>query len=128
VRLERDRWQAGEPDRIVVDDPEPGELDAALRALDQRVHTELLLAGHDGQYLVVEGGAGRYFVLLGSDEHDDAIVAQSPGAAGDEEITVAGRTRRLPRRCLVDLAAARDALRSFATDGRPASALDWAPG
>jgi len=129
VRLERDRWQDGRAERRRHDDPTPDEIEAAVRALDQETRTEVVLTGHDGQYLAVEGGAGRYLVQLGSDEHDDRIVVRSVGAEpGDEVVVAAGQPRRVARRDVVDLDTALRAVRAFAKAGRPDPTLTWALG
>jgi hypothetical protein len=126
VRLERDRWADGRADHLVDESPSLGDLETAVRALNQRQHTELVVTGHDGQYLSVEGGAGRYLVHLGSDEHDDVIVVCVAGAlGGDVSIVAAGRVRRVPRRDVVDLDTALRAVRAFAADGSPDPALRW---
>jgi hypothetical protein len=127
VRLERDHWEDGRPSRLTVDTPTPSDVAAAVRALDQRHHTEIVVTGHDGQYLAVSGGAGRYVVHLGSDEHDDAIVVLAADApSGQEPMVMGGRTRVVPRSRVVDLESALRAVRSFVADGRPDPSLRWA--
>lgn len=129
VRLERDRWQDGRAERRWHDDPTPDQIEAAVRALDQRTRTEVVLTGHDDQYLAVEGGNGRYLVQLGSDVDDDRIVVRSVGAEpGDEVVVAAGQPRRVARRDVVDLDTALRAVRSFAQNGRPDPTLHWASG
>ncbi|MEV4539629.1 Imm1 family immunity protein [Asanoa sp. NPDC049518] len=129
MRLERDRWADGRAERLSGMDPTADEIEAAVHALDQRRHTEVVLTGHDGQYLAVEGGAGRYLVHLGSDEHDDVIALRTPAAEpGEVEVVAAGRVRRVDRRSVVDLDTALRAVRAFAIDGRPDSTLFWGSG
>ncbi|MDG4826223.1 Imm1 family immunity protein [Asanoa sp. WMMD1127] len=129
MRLERDRWRGGEAERFHDDEPGPAAVEAAVRALDQRQHTEVVVTGHDGQYLAIEGGAGRYTVHLGSDEHDDVIVVCAPDApVGDALLVAAGRVRRVPRRRIVDLDTVLCALRTFLADGHPDGTLCWESG
>ncbi|MEV4623892.1 Imm1 family immunity protein [Asanoa sp. NPDC049573] len=129
VRLERDRWRAGRVERLDHADPTPAEIEAAVRALDQHTRTEVVLTGHDDQYLAVEGGNGRYLVQLGSDVDDDRIVLRSVDAEpGDEVVVAAGQPRRVARRDVVDLDTALRAVHAFAADGRPDPALTWASG
>ncbi|GIF63078.1 hypothetical protein Ais01nite_11130 [Asanoa ishikariensis] len=129
MRLELDRWADGRASSLNRTDPTADEIEAAVRALDQRRHTELVLTGHDGQYLAVEGGAGHYLVHLGSDEHDDIIALRTPAAErGEVEVVAAGRVRRVDRRSVVDLDTALRAVRAFAIDGRPDSTLYWGSG
>ncbi|GIF72557.1 Imm1 family immunity protein [Asanoa siamensis] len=126
VRLECDRWHDGCADHLLAESPTVRDLVAAVRALDQRRHTEIVVTGHDGQYLAVEGGAGRYLVHLGSDEHDDVIVVRATDAEpGEVAIVAAGRIRRVPRRDVVDLATALRAVRTFAVDGSADPGLHW---
>ncbi|SNS59609.1 Immunity protein Imm1 [Asanoa hainanensis] len=129
MRLERDRWADGRGSRLSRTDPTADQIEAAVRALDQRCHTEVVLTGHDGQYLAVEGGAGEYLVHLGSDEHDDVIALRTPSAPpGEVDVVAAGQVRRVDRRAVVDLATALRAVRAFAVDGRPDSTLYWGSG
>ncbi|MEV0718919.1 Imm1 family immunity protein [Asanoa sp. NPDC050611] len=129
VRLERDRWADGRADHLCEAAPTPADLEAAVLALDQQRHTEVVVTGHDGQWLAIAGGAGHYTVHLGSDEHDDVIVVRTPDAApGRVPLVAAGRLRQVPRHEVVDLDTALRAVRAFAEDGRPDPTLRWASG
>ncbi|GAA1851871.1 hypothetical protein GCM10009687_18010 [Asanoa iriomotensis] len=129
MRLERDSWEDGRAGHLADAAPTVADLEAAVRALDQRRHTEVVVTGHDGQWLAIAGGAGSYTVHLGADEHDDAIVVRAADALpGEVPLVVAGRVRRVPRREVVDLDTALRALRAFAADGHPDAGLHWESG
>jgi hypothetical protein len=127
--MELDVRKAGRAEAVITAEPGGVDIARALALLDQDRHTELALVDDGGGYLIVTGGRGCYHVYMGSIEHDDRIVLQSPdGGDGPAALFVGGRRVTYAAREVVDLGLAAAAVREFLRTGRPHPQLTWRNG
>jgi hypothetical protein len=122
-------WSAGGRTDTVIDTPSWSDIEAAVRALNDRnlndIHLEL--AEPPEAFLSVGGGAGRY-IVSGSVEGKvfpvliDASLPEEPRVA----LVVGGQLGDYPRCCVVDLDHALRAVRSVGETGEFREELGWA--
>jgi hypothetical protein len=122
-------WNDGARTDTAVDTPSWADVEAAVRALNNRnlsdIHLEL--AGPPEAFLSVGGGAGRYIVSGSVDGRVfpvliDASLPEDPRV----DLVVGGQLGDYPRCCAVDLDHALRAVRSVAETGEFQQGLGWA--
>lgn len=123
-------YEAGRHQLVVVQSPTLDDVVEALEALDQRSRTTMTFIHGTGAYISVDGGGGHYHVYLGSFDHEDRIILQSPSSGGPMapdlvDIVNDGHTNRYAAQDVVDLETARAALSEFHASGRPHLGLTW---
>jgi len=105
-------------------DPTWEQIEEAIRRLDGKVHTEVLLS-KAGQ-LSIGGGAGQYFVSIFTDDERSLIaIDQSKTAQEHTALVSGGQTVSLPKRQIVDVDAALRAARAYFETERPDPTLTW---
>ncbi|MDG4825381.1 Imm1 family immunity protein [Asanoa sp. WMMD1127] len=124
--------EPGPTQSVVIASPAIEDVVAALRALDQRRHTELTVEDTAGAYIAVGGGLGVFHVYVGALDHEDRVVLQRPRAGGEGsapvELMVDGRSRSFAPEDVVDEETALAAVREFMAAGRPHPDLEWRTG
>jgi hypothetical protein len=102
------------------------EVEDALRALDGRKHTQVVVRLEDGSSAIVGGGDGRYNVCLETAD-DRYLTLRNDDAPEDavEELIAGGQKGDYPARIVVGLEPAVQAVRTFYESGEADAGLDW---
>lgn len=129
-QLEYDVHEADRHQLIVVQSPTLNDIVKTLEALDQHSRTTMTLIDGTGAYIRVGGGRGRYHVHVGSFDHEDRVILQSPTSSRPQapelvDIVNEGHTNRYATHDVVDQETARAALAEFHHSGRPHLGLTW---
>lgn len=125
-RLVADEWEGVHCRELPIDDPSLADIEAALRALDARVRTMLILHCDDGSQLVVGGGGGSYVVYIAEDEERFRnLVNSSAESRPPVVLRVGGQEGDYPARQVVGFGAAHEAVVAYAQAGAPAPSLVW---
>jgi hypothetical protein len=124
-KLTTENWQGVHPNLRTVEEPDWDEVEAAVRALDQRVHTQVAVGRDDWSSILVGGGSGRYNVAITT--ADDVYLTLTDPSRGDgtERLVAGGQVGDYPERTVVGLGAALCATRTFFESGAADSGLTW---
>lgn len=127
--LRTDNWSAGKPNHRDIQDPTWETVEQAIRALDQRQHTQLVLDRQDGSHMLIGGGIGRYNVCVmksrDNDEEYLTLVDNEAPSNGLENLVTGGQLGKFPARTVVGLDYVVKAAKAFFRDGSLTSELDW---
>lgn len=110
---------------LKIDDPSWSDVDAAIRALDQRTSSEVMLEAEEPAYLVVSGGAGKYIVLATTPDLENFALKNPTAGSGEEQVVAGGQRGSYPRRMVVPLELALAAARSYLAGEYLDPALLW---
>jgi len=113
----------------VVANPAWGDIEAAIRRLDNRAWNDVYLRpiGAPAEtYLAVGGGAGRY-VVTGSEAGERFPTLENPTGSETDLVSLSfgGQIGEYPSRCVVDLNAALAAARCFYDAGGFDCGVSW---
>jgi Immunity protein Imm1 len=112
-----------------VEHPRWEEIESAVRALDGKARTTVMLEAEGHDYMGISGGNGTYLVTGSRLHGGEGFVLNRPDAAEDAgttvELNIGGQTSAFAARQIVDLAAALVASRTFAEDGTLDPSLVW---
>jgi hypothetical protein len=106
----------------------------ALKRLDGKTRSELVLEGRDDTIMIIGGGEGQQFVVSIAVNVDEQLFELlRPGARIDAspawvELVTGGQRGRYDANQVVDMATASQAAIAFARDGKPDPALSWREG
>jgi hypothetical protein len=125
-RISVHSWEGAQRHDDVVEQPDVGAVETAIRRLDGDRTSEVCIEADDESYLILGGGAGRYvgFVSRSEDEMHDLI---TPTGSGEPriELCAGGQIGFFAERQLVDLATALRAARTFAERGELEPSVTW---
>ena len=113
----------------VISDPTWGDIEAAIRLLDNRSRNDIYLrpiGAAEDTYLAVGGGAGRY-VVSGSEEGKRFPTLENLSGSETElvPVCVGGQLGEYCSRYVVSLSAALEAARSFYDAGSFECGVSW---
>ncbi len=116
-----------------VEHPDWNQIEAVIRALDGRTHTEVALRvdnerpAETAHMMIGGGNEGHYVAYTTYDgEHYLDLLPLIPDAsAADVPMVVGGEPDEYPARMVVDLATVLEAARAFAIHGELAPGLNW---
>ncbi len=127
--LRVDNWTAGKPDHRDISGPTWEAIEQAIRALDQRQRTQLVLDRQDGSHMLIGGGTGRYNVCVtkarDEDEQYFTLADNNAPSDGHENLVTGGQLGRFPARAVVGLEDALKAAKAFFQDGSLTAELAW---
>jgi Immunity protein Imm1 len=110
---------------------DPAQIELALRRLDGKTRSELVLEGRDDTVMIIGGGDKQQFVVsiaVNVDEQFFELLRSQAVVAPPVELVTGGQAGRFDAEQVVDLATATQAAVAFARDGKPDPALRWRQG
>lgn len=113
VTIRGDIWRGLLKDEWHVDSPSCEELFSAIRRLDGKAHTMVVIEGQGAQHLAIGGGAGRYVVYATFDNWDYWNLLNATARDGSACVNIGGQEGEYPARQIVDLQQAETAARWF---------------
>lgn len=125
--LSRDLWRGNRNHEEVTEAPPWAAIESAIRALDQKERTLVMLYESDEKYMAVGGGAGSYVVFVTIDGRSFVKLIEDSAPTGRAAVVVGGQRGEYPRNESVPLEAALRAARTFADLGSIEPSLIWAP-
>jgi len=123
--LERDRPQGGGDSGEVIESPSSAEIEAAVRALNQKERTLVMLYQSPEKHMAVGGGNGQYVAYITEDGRSFSKLVSSTPDTGTLCLVVGGQVGDYPRSQCVSLDEVLRAVREFADRGFPNPELRW---
>jgi len=126
-----DRWAGVRNYEEVTASPSFEQFAVALRRMDGRVHTLVVLQACGGAQFTVGGGAGRYVTYVAADEETfwNLLLPGDRKEGADMGslvlVNAGGQEGEYPARQIVDIDAAMQAGATFLQSGRIDEALLW---
>ena len=99
----------------------------AVKRLNGRNHTQVVLRGKDRVLIVAGGNEGRYSVVLAVGVDQMFYTLTNPDGAADQDVIIVtgGQAGAFPQNQCVTLEAAIAATSDFFDSGEPSPALTW---
>jgi len=126
-KLITDEWKGQACDDHEIDEPVWADVVGAIRRLDQKTYTQVVLQNVD-ESLLIGGGAGRYNLAatLWRDGTEIIYVLERPEEVeGKERLVAGGQFGFYPARTVVDYYSAIRAIEHFYNDGIPRLDDGW---
>lgn len=105
--------------------PSLGDVELAVRALDGRHRTLVVLGTHGAAHMAIGGGPHRFIVTATRDGDRYAVALDPPAPEGTVRLPMEGDGDEFAMRETVELPAALWAARTFTFDGRLDRRLIW---
>lgn len=125
VRLTTDDWEGVHANARHVDDPAWSDVEAAVRALNGRNHTQVVVQRDDGSNISVGGGDGRYNVCITTDDDRFLTVVDREREDGIEELVAGGQLGEYPAQTVVGPEPTLRAVKTFFENGTADDGIDW---
>ncbi len=122
--LSTDDWQGVRSGQTTTPDATWDDVEAALRALDGKRRTQLMVEHDDTSNIVVGGGAGAYNVCITTAD-EIFYTLRDRSKQGTTELVAGGQRGVYPAETVVDLDMAQRAVRVFYELGLADATLDW---
>ena len=120
-----DDWQAGRSNEHKKPQPNQSDIEAAVRRLDSRQYTIVIVEGRGEAHLAVGGGGGKYVVYATFDNRRFINLLGDTGLMGTEELLIGGQIGDYPVARIVDRSRAMTAALTFARNGQLDPNFEW---
>lgn len=120
-----DDWEGVRANNRVTDDVGWADVEAAIRQLDGRRHTQVVLQLPDHSDIVIGGGSGRYNVCIGTPDDRFFVLRDPRNPEGTEELIAGGQLGRYRAEVVVGVEQALRAAQVFFELGLADDTLDW---
>lgn len=125
VHIQIQRWEGNKAKSSLINAAQKTDIVKAIKALDNKITTEVLVEHSNGSYLQLGGGAGRYHVIYGNEQDDFFTLSDVTRIDGKEELVTGGQLGVFDARFIVSQQQAVRAAETFYELGQRDSQLVW---
>ncbi|MBP2656283.1 MAG: hypothetical protein H6Q73_3852 [Firmicutes bacterium] len=123
-----DKWEKKTDKGQDVDNPTWRQIESAIRALDGKVRTQVVIGdGDEGSMCIGGGNDGLYNVFVTIDDNESfyTLIDAAKSKAGTVQLATGGQVEVFAEYTCIELAKVLRAAKAFAEKGKMDAALEW---
>lgn len=125
IVLQTDKWDGVYNRSDTYKNPTWEEIETAIKALDQKKRTQIVIQREDSSNISVGGGNGRYYVCITTSDERFLILKQEKKGKGKKQLVVGGQVGNYPTETIVTITLVLKAVETFHKTGKIEKTLNW---